>query len=107
MLDAVDDPGIFPKDDIAVLPHQFQCQDLCAKIAHFIVVFDFKVDDPLHRRLGNRSDHSILNVLPKQHAESRCLQWRGLIFFRQISDRKRGVCRHQKTFLIPIFFDRK
>ena len=57
------------ENDIAVFSHQLYDQGFLAEIAHFIQMFNIKVNDTLHMRLVNLYDPAIGNMLAQYHAE--------------------------------------
>ena len=57
------------ENDIAVFSHQLYDQGFLAEIAHFIQMFNIKVNDTLHMRLVNLYDPAIGNMLAQHHAE--------------------------------------
>ena len=74
MFDAVNNFSItVTENDIAVFSHQLYNQRFLAEIAHFIQMFNIKVNDTFHMRLVNLYDPSVCNMLAQHHTEV----WRG------------------------------
>ena len=67
-------------------------------VAELVRVFDGDRDDALERGLRNGKDPTALEVLPEQHAESRCGDRRFFFLFRYVEKRKgrRGGQKEQE-----------
>ena len=64
MLDTVDDHAfVIAEDDVGMLAHQLDDQCFMTKIAHFVQVLDFHIDDSFHMRLINARDAPVGNML--------------------------------------------
>ena len=63
------------------------------------------MDDALEPRLGDCGGAGVLQVLAKQHAETRCGHGAWLVGFRQVDHGEGGVRRQQQAVLTAIIFD--
>ena len=63
------------------------------------------MDDALQARLCDAHDFCILQVLAKQHAESRRGHGAGLVASCQIDQGKRGVSRQKESVLAAVILD--
>ena len=90
--DAVDDHLlVIEENDIAVLAHDLDDQEMGAQVAHFIAVFHFQTKDPLESGLGDRDNAPVLQMFAQEHTEGRSLKGRLAAGIGQVHERERGI----------------
>ena len=90
-------PVAAEQDEIGVAAHQLEHQMLLHRFTHLVRAVEAQIDQPLHRRLGERDDAPARQVLAQQHTEHRRL---GRIFhglLRQMDARMIAGGREQQT----------